>query len=154
MGGGPSQRGVEIKLGCSFEISGGSLQLVPGRPSTLIGIPFDRPVVGFGGKTINSLRLWSAAAHDYFDFQQFSSGDFVAAVVGGIAANTLTRVLYPDDSTERDRGCASLRNTSWWPARWPTSCGDSAATMPIGAGFPTRSRSSSTIPIRPWRYPS
>ena len=95
---------VEIKFGCSIGISGGSLQLMPGRPSTLIGIPFDRPVVGFGGKTVNSLRLWSAAAHDDFDFQQFSSGNFVAAVVGGIAANTLTRVLYPDDSTEKGQG--------------------------------------------------
>jgi len=90
---------VEVKLSCSFEMHGGSLQAVP-RPSTLIGIPFDRPVVGYGGKTINTLRLWSAAAHDYFDFQEFSSGDFVGALVGSLAAHTLTRVLYPDDSTE------------------------------------------------------
>src|SRR6267143_4395769 len=48
---------VEISLNCSFEISEGSLQAVP-RPSTLIGIPFDRPVVGYGGKTINTLRFW------------------------------------------------------------------------------------------------
>jgi starch phosphorylase len=91
---------VEVKLSCSFEMHGGSLQAVPGRPSTLIGIPFDRPVVGYGGKTINTLRLWSAAAHDYFDFQEFSSGDFVGALVGSLAAHTVTRVLYPDDSTE------------------------------------------------------
>jgi glycogen phosphorylase len=90
---------VEVKLSCSFEMHGGSLQAVP-RPSILIGIPFDRPVVGYGGKTINTLRLWSAAAHDYFDFQEFSSGDFVGALVGSLAAHTLTRVLYPDDSTE------------------------------------------------------
>jgi glycogen phosphorylase len=95
---------VEVKLGCTFEMHQGSLQVVPGRPSTLTGIPFDRPVVGFGGKTINSLRLWSAAAHDYFDFQEFSSGDFVGALVGNIAAHTVTRVLYPDDSTEMGQG--------------------------------------------------
>jgi glycogen phosphorylase len=91
---------VEVKLGCSFEMHRGRLELIAGRPSTLIGIPFDRPVVGFGGKTINSLRLWRAAAHDYFDFQEFSGGDFVGALVGRIAASTLTRVLYPDDTTE------------------------------------------------------
>jgi starch phosphorylase len=91
---------VEVKLGCTFEMHQGSLQVVPDRPSTLIGVPYDRPVVGFGGKTINSLRLWSAAASDAFDFEEFSSGDFVGALVGGIAAQTLTRVLYPDDSTE------------------------------------------------------
>ena len=50
------------------------------------------------------MRLWSAAAHDSFDFQEFSTGDFVGALVGGIAAQTLTRVLYPDDSTEMGQG--------------------------------------------------
>jgi glycogen phosphorylase len=92
---------VEIKLNCSFEMLGGQLRPVPGRPSALIGIPFDRPVVGYGGKTINTLRLWAAAAPDYFDFEEFSSGDFVGALAGTLAAETLTRVLYPDDSTER-----------------------------------------------------
>ena len=91
---------VDIKLSCSFEMHGGNLRVVPERPSTLIGVPFDRPIIGYGGKTINTLRLWSAASHDYFDFQEFSSGDFVGAVVGTLAARTLTRVLYPDDSTE------------------------------------------------------
>jgi starch phosphorylase len=91
---------VEIKLSCSFEMHGGSLHAVPGRPSTVIGVPFDRPIVGYGGKTINTLRLWGAATHDYFDFQEFSSGDFIGALVGNLAAHTLTRVLYPDDSTE------------------------------------------------------
>jgi len=90
---------VEVKLNCSFELHGGSLRGVPGRPSTLIGIPFDRPVVGYGGKNINTLRLWAAGAPDYFDFQEFSSGDFVAALAETLAAESLTRVLYPDDST-------------------------------------------------------
>src|SRR5215471_14028320 len=71
---------VEIKLNCSFELHGGSLRAIPGKPSSLIGIPFDRPVVGYGGRSINTLRLWAAAAPDYFDFQEFSSGDFVAAL--------------------------------------------------------------------------
>jgi starch phosphorylase len=90
---------VEIKLASTIKMHQGTLQVVPNRPSILIGMPFDRPVAGYGGKTINTLRLWSAATHDYFDFQEFSSGDFVGALVGNLAANTLTRVLYPDDST-------------------------------------------------------
>src|SRR5262245_8305065 len=90
---------VEVKLNCSFEVSGGSLRAVVGRPSSLIGIPFDRPVVGYGGKTINTLRLWSAATPDFFNFQEFSSGDFVSALAETLAAESLTRVLYPDDST-------------------------------------------------------
>ncbi|MGA7633792.1 MAG: glycogen/starch/alpha-glucan phosphorylase, partial [Terriglobales bacterium] len=89
---------VEVSLGCSFELSGGSLRPVPGRPSTLIGIPFDRPVIGYGGSTINTLRLWAAAAPDYFNFEDFSQGDFVEAFTQTLSAETLTRVLYPDDS--------------------------------------------------------
>jgi len=89
---------VEVNLGCSFELSGGSLIPVPGRPSTLIGIPYDRPVIGYGGSTINTLRLWEAAAPDYFNFEEFSHGDFIEAFTQTLSAETLTRVLYPDDS--------------------------------------------------------
>lgn len=95
---------VEVKLNCSFEICGGSLRAIPGQPSTLLGIPFDRPVVGYGGKTINTLRLWAAAAPDYFDFQRFSSGDFVGALAETLTAESLTRVLYPDDTTSMGQG--------------------------------------------------
>jgi len=92
---------VEIRLNHSFEVREGALRPIAGRPSTLIGIPYDRPVVGYGGKTINTLRLWAAAASDYFDFQTFSHGDFVSALAETLAAKSLTRVLYPDDSTTR-----------------------------------------------------
>jgi glycogen phosphorylase len=92
---------VEVKLNCSFAMTGGSLRLEVGKPSRLFGIPRDLPIVGYAGRTINSLRLWAAAAPDYFDFQEFSQGDFVGALAEKLAAETLTRVLYPDDSTSR-----------------------------------------------------
>jgi starch phosphorylase len=95
---------VEIGLNCTFEIRSGRLHAIAGRPSRLIGIPYDRPVVGFGGKTINTLRLWAAAAPDYFDFQQFSGGDFVGALAQTLSAESLTRVLYPDDTTTAGQG--------------------------------------------------
>ncbi len=95
---------VEVKVNCSFEVQGGALRPIIGRPSTLIGMPFDRPVVGYGGKTINTLRLWAAAAPDYFDFQAFSHGDFVGALAQTLEAESLTRVLYPDDSTTQGQG--------------------------------------------------
>ena len=95
---------VEINLACSFELSGGSLRPVPGRPSTLFGIPFDRPVVGYGGSTINTLRLWAAAPSDHFNFEEFSQGDFVEAFAQDLSAETVTRVLYPDDSRLEGRG--------------------------------------------------
>jgi len=90
---------VEVKLACSFQVQGGRVFPVPGKPSTLLGIPFDRPVIGYGGKTINTLRLWSAEAPDSFHFDEFSHGDFVSAVTESLAAESITRVLYPDDST-------------------------------------------------------
>ena len=95
---------VEINLACSFELSGGSLRPVPGRPSALVGIPFDRPVVGYGGSTINTLRLWAAAAPDRFNFEEFSRGDFVEAFTQDLSAETVTRVLYPDDSRSTGQG--------------------------------------------------
>ena len=95
---------VEVKLGCSFEMRGGSLRVVTGRPSSLLGLPYDRPVVGYGGKTINTLRLWAAATSDLFDFQAFSAGEFVGALAERLAAESLTRVLYPDDSTSMGQG--------------------------------------------------
>jgi starch phosphorylase len=95
---------VEVKLNCSFEVQGGALRAIVGKATTLIGIPFDRPVVGYGGKNINTLRLWAAKAPDYFEFQAFSHGDFVGAVAETLEAETLTRVLYPDDSTSLGQG--------------------------------------------------
>ena len=100
---------VEVKLNCSFELRGGVFQLIPGRPSTLFGIPYDRPVIAYGGKTINTLRLWAAAAPDYFDFQEFGAGDFVGALSQTLEAESLTRVLYPDDSTTVGQGLRFLQ---------------------------------------------
>ena len=95
---------VEVKLNCTFELRGGTLHAIPGEPSSLIGIPFDRPIVGYGGKTINTLRLWAAATPNYFDFAEFSRGEFVEALAGRLSAESLTRVLYPDDSTDMGKG--------------------------------------------------
>ena len=103
------EESVEVKLDCSFELHDGVLRMIPGQPSSIIGIPFDRPVVGYGGKSINTLRLWAAAVPDYFDFQRFSGGDFVAALTGTLAAESLTRVLYPDDSTVRGQALRFLQ---------------------------------------------
>ena len=100
---------VEVKLNCSFELQAGALHPIVGRPSVLLGIPFDRPVIGYGGKTINTLRLWAAATPDYFDFQRFSRGDFVGALAETLASESLTRVLYPDDSTSMGQGLRFLQ---------------------------------------------
>ncbi|MEF0941828.1 glycogen/starch/alpha-glucan phosphorylase [Rhizobium sp. BR 362] len=98
------QHAVTVELGCSFEVRGGNLKAITGAPSKLLGIPYDRPIVGYGGKTINTLRLWASAAPNSFDFQEFSAGEFVSALAESLTAETVTRVLYPDDSTSMGQG--------------------------------------------------
>ncbi len=90
---------VQVPLGCSFRLENRTLRALAHHPTHLLGVPYDRPVIGYGGRTINTLRLWAAASPDFFDFGEFSSGDFVEAILGRTVAETLTRVLYPADST-------------------------------------------------------
>src|SRR5262249_47348427 len=94
---------AQVKLASSVEMKGGTLHTISGQPTHLFGVPYDRPVIGYGGRCINTLRLWGAATPDYFDFGEFSHGDFFAAGSNKVLAETLTRVLYPDDSTSSGR---------------------------------------------------
>ncbi len=64
----------------------------------VIGMPYDIPIVGFGGRTVNSLRLWQARADNDFDFMDFNAGSYLQAVENKVLAETLTKVLYPNDS--------------------------------------------------------
>jgi glycogen phosphorylase len=98
----PARRYV-VPLNAKFALHGGELLLTPHRPSALLGLAYDRPVVGYGAKCINTLRLWAAAAPESFDLAEFSHGDFAGAVIDSVAAESVTRVLYPDDSTEAGR---------------------------------------------------
>jgi starch phosphorylase len=138
-----------VPLQASFELRGSSIRVIPDRPSTIIGIAHDRPVVGYGARCVNTLRLWGATAPKTFGFDEFSHGDFVGAVIGNIAAESLTRVLYPDDSTLAGRSLRFLqeyflvscslqdilarfqkRGNAWSVRR---SRGDSAERHPPGA---------------------
>ncbi len=62
-------------------------------------VAFDTPMVGWRGKRVNTLRLWNARAFDPIKLDQFNAGDFEGALAGQLRAETLTRVLYPNDST-------------------------------------------------------
>ena len=94
---------VMVPLASTFDVHGGQIDVRRGQPMHLLGVPSDRPVVGYGGHTINTLRLWQAATPDVFDFGEFSGGDFFGAVSDRVLAESVTRVLYPDDSTPRGR---------------------------------------------------
>ncbi len=99
----PAKR-ARIQLDSDIQLQNGVPRLVPHHPTTFVGIPYDRPIVGYGGKNINTLRLWRATSPDFFDLGEFNHGDFFGAVNHKVVAENLTRVLYPDDSTSAGRG--------------------------------------------------
>lgn len=63
------------------------------------GVPWDIPVVGYEGHSVNILRLWESRADDYFDWDVFNSGGYVDAQVEKSKAETISKVLYPNDET-------------------------------------------------------
>ncbi|MDZ7643834.1 MAG: glycogen/starch/alpha-glucan phosphorylase [Woeseiaceae bacterium] len=66
----------------------------------VLAIPFDVPVPGYRNEIVNTLRLWSAAATDEFDLEEFNAGSYADAVAAKNAAENITMVLYPNDATE------------------------------------------------------
>jgi len=66
----------------------------------LIGIPHDFPIVGYGGHTVNILRLFTAKPSNEFDMQTFNDGDYVKAMQEKISSETISKVLYPSDSID------------------------------------------------------
>jgi len=66
----------------------------------LVGVPWDVPIAGFNASSVNFLRLWESRATTEFDFRAFDRGGYVEAVHERDASETVSRVLYPNDSTE------------------------------------------------------
>ena len=64
------------------------------------GLPWDIPVVGYGGKTVNVLRLWQSQSSDYFNWDVFNAGGYVDAQTENVQAETISKVLYPNDETQ------------------------------------------------------
>jgi len=68
--------------------------------NVLIGVPHDFPIVGQDGRTVNTLRLFSARASDDFDIGIFNEGDYLNAVEQKIQSETVSKVLYPSDAAD------------------------------------------------------
>ena len=91
---------------------------IPGR--SVLAIPYNYMVPGYKNGDVNTLRLWSARATQAFDLQIFNSGDYARAVLEQTTAETISKVLYPEDSTPQGKElrlqqqyffvAASLRN--------------------------------------------
>jgi starch phosphorylase len=69
----------------------------------LTGVPHDMPIVGYGGKTVNVLRLYSASASDDFDIEIFNAGDYIKAVQHKISTEAISKILYPSDAVQSGR---------------------------------------------------
>jgi len=66
----------------------------------LVGVPWDIPIAGFAASSVNFLRLWESKATTEFDFRAFDRGGYVEAVRERDSSETISKVLYPNDSTE------------------------------------------------------
>ena len=66
----------------------------------VLAVPYDTPIIGYGAKTINTLRLWQAEPLDGFDFPAFDSGKYLKSTAGREAAERISSVLYPNDNTK------------------------------------------------------
>ncbi|CCO25363.1 glycogen/starch/alpha-glucan family phosphorylase [Maridesulfovibrio hydrothermalis] len=64
----------------------------------IIGVPYDIPIVGYGGKTVNYLRLFAARASQNFDMEIFNHGDYIRAVQRKVESEMVSKVLYPTES--------------------------------------------------------
>ena len=66
---------------------------------TVLAVPYDVPVIGYGTNNINTLRLWQCEAEEELDFGAFNDQDYLRALAQKNKAEDITRVLYPNDST-------------------------------------------------------
>jgi starch phosphorylase len=71
--------------------------------SDVIAIPYDLPIPGYRNGTVNTLRLWRAAAPEEFNLTVFNAGDYTAAVEANSSAENISRVLYPNDKSENGK---------------------------------------------------
>ncbi|TXT25451.1 MAG: Glycogen phosphorylase [Gallionellaceae bacterium] len=92
-----------VKLGGSIECyrDGEGLPCSRWMPETIVyGVAYDTPILGYGVLNVNLLRLWKSEAREQFDLQAFNAGDYYGAVDNMIAAQNISKVLYPNDEPE------------------------------------------------------
>lgn len=70
---------------------------------TVMGVPYDVPIPGYGNNTVNNLRLWSAKSTEEFNLTFFNNGDYMKAYENKTLSENITKVLYPNDNIEQGR---------------------------------------------------
>ena len=91
---------VAYEIGFGGWIEGDGPRKIWHPAESVIAAAYDTPVVGWRGRWANTLRLWSGKPTHDFDLERFNRGEYVAAGAAESLARTISRVLYPDDSTE------------------------------------------------------
>ena len=87
-------------IGFGGEVTSNAAGRVDWNPAEAVeAVAFDTPVVGWRGKRVNTLRLWSARAFDPIRLDAFNAGDHAGALAGQVRAEALVRVLYPSDAS-------------------------------------------------------
>ncbi|HAB61675.1 MAG TPA: glycogen phosphorylase [Lachnospiraceae bacterium] len=74
--------------------------LIEFKNQSVYAVPYDTPVIGYGAKTVNTLRLWQAEPLENFDFEAFNDSKYEKSVKERIDAEAITSVLYPNDNTD------------------------------------------------------
>ena len=95
-----------IKFGGQSELytdAYGKLRMRWVNTRDVLAIPYDVPIPGYRNGTVNTLRLWKAAATEEFDLEEFNSGDYTGSVAAKNEAEKITMVLYPNDSSENGK---------------------------------------------------
>jgi len=99
-------KAVEVKYGGDIrsEMEDGKLKFYHEHYETVIGVPYDMPVVGYDNETVNTLRLWSAETSSReFDYSKFSRGQYVHAFEQKHSVESISQVLYPNDAMHEGR---------------------------------------------------
>jgi len=69
----------------------------------VLAVPYDVPIPGYKNGTVNTLRLWSATSPEEFDLSEFNAGDYAGAIQSRANAETISKVLYPNDKSENGK---------------------------------------------------
>lgn len=92
---------IEIKFGGYVRIMKdvkGREKFVQENYQSVLAVPYDLPIVGYGNNVVNTLRIWDAEAIDTFNLDSFDKGDYQKAVEQQNLARTICEVLYPNDN--------------------------------------------------------
>jgi glycogen phosphorylase len=93
---------LRVRFGGHTEMGeDGQVRLV--NTQDVLAVPFDVPIPGYQNGTVNTLRLWKAAATDEFSLSEFNAGDYTEAVRSKNMAENITMVLYPNDASENGK---------------------------------------------------